>query len=347
MDALPVALPAWHSATLFGYNSLIGHSLTAATDPCFSPSTASTALARPRRCGCFTNGSLTTGHEVVTCRDPGSTSLGRTGSRNRSQERPHHAHFPRSEMLLYMAARAQLVDEVIRPAIDCRQGRDLRSLSAGQHRVPGVRGGRRHCPKSAKWAELPPAGIDARLRVPARHVPPASPRADGAGPGPHRATGRRIPREAAGGLPRRSPADGEFRPCDRCRTAHRLDPSRIALNCKSSDLRKRATRRRLPPVRRPCCYISCRLPLTCLQNRLKIFWHLRLGIVRPIARARASPSRYYSLLMIGTLYLKDSYYLTERIDPVYARCGTIAASDKSEFKSCVLARQCAGLDNFC
>jgi dTMP kinase len=47
------------------------------------------------------------GHDVVTCRDPGSTWL---GERIRAIGR-------RSEMLLYMAARAQLVDEVIRPAL--------------------------------------------------------------------------------------------------------------------------------------------------------------------------------------------------------------------------------------
>jgi dTMP kinase len=55
--------------------------------------------------------------DVVTCRDPGSTPL---GERIReillhSDEKTPIAR--RSEMLLYMAARAQLVDEVIRPAL--------------------------------------------------------------------------------------------------------------------------------------------------------------------------------------------------------------------------------------
>lgn len=57
------------------------------------------------------------GHEPVVCRDPGSTSL---GEKIRSLLLDHDeatAIDPRSEMLLYMAARAQLVDEVIRPAL--------------------------------------------------------------------------------------------------------------------------------------------------------------------------------------------------------------------------------------
>jgi len=56
------------------------------------------------------------GREVVTCRDPGGTALG-----ERLREiLLHHHDTPihrRSEMLLYMASRAQLVEEVIRPAL--------------------------------------------------------------------------------------------------------------------------------------------------------------------------------------------------------------------------------------
>ena len=57
------------------------------------------------------------GQEVVTCRDPGSTALGervREILLNSDESTPIS---PRCEMLLYMAARAQLVDEVIQPAI--------------------------------------------------------------------------------------------------------------------------------------------------------------------------------------------------------------------------------------
>jgi dTMP kinase len=57
-----------------------------------------------------------TGHDVVTCRDPGSTPLGEAIRQILLNE--HELPIQRrSEMLLYMAARAQLVDEVIRPAL--------------------------------------------------------------------------------------------------------------------------------------------------------------------------------------------------------------------------------------
>jgi dTMP kinase len=56
------------------------------------------------------------GREVITCRDPGGTALG-----ERLREiLLHHHDTPihrRSEMLLYMASRAQLVEEVIKPAL--------------------------------------------------------------------------------------------------------------------------------------------------------------------------------------------------------------------------------------
>ena len=59
------------------------------------------------------------GHEVVKCYDPGSTQLGEavreillSGS---------HPIATTSEMLLFMAARAQLVSEVIRPALEAGQ----------------------------------------------------------------------------------------------------------------------------------------------------------------------------------------------------------------------------------
>jgi dTMP kinase len=58
------------------------------------------------------------GQDVVACRDPGGTAL---GDRLRALLLDHNqAHVPiglRAEMLLYMASRAQLVDEVIRPAL--------------------------------------------------------------------------------------------------------------------------------------------------------------------------------------------------------------------------------------
>lgn len=61
------------------------------------------------------------GCDVVTCRDPGCTPLG-----ERIREILLHSDErtpigSRSEMLLYMAARAQLVDEVIRPALEANK----------------------------------------------------------------------------------------------------------------------------------------------------------------------------------------------------------------------------------
>ena len=56
------------------------------------------------------------GHDVVTCRDPGSTPLGEA-IRALLLDRHELRIDRRSEMLLYMAARAQLVDEVIQPAL--------------------------------------------------------------------------------------------------------------------------------------------------------------------------------------------------------------------------------------
>jgi dTMP kinase len=57
------------------------------------------------------------GHDVVRCRDPGTTPLGEE-IRKLLLERHSLAISSRSEMLLYMAARAQLVDEIIRPAVE-------------------------------------------------------------------------------------------------------------------------------------------------------------------------------------------------------------------------------------
>lgn len=60
------------------------------------------------------------GSAVVTCRDPGSTSLGEQ-VRNLVLDEKGLRIDRRSEMLLYMAARAQLVDEVIRPSLESGQ----------------------------------------------------------------------------------------------------------------------------------------------------------------------------------------------------------------------------------
>lgn len=58
----------------------------------------------------------TLGLRVVRCRDPGSTVVGER-IRSLLLDPTDMSLAPRGEMLLYMAARAQLVDEVIRPTL--------------------------------------------------------------------------------------------------------------------------------------------------------------------------------------------------------------------------------------
>jgi dTMP kinase len=60
------------------------------------------------------------GREVTTCRDPGSTRLGEAVREILLDRHDLHIH-RRSEMLLYMAARCQMVEELIRPALEAGQ----------------------------------------------------------------------------------------------------------------------------------------------------------------------------------------------------------------------------------
>ncbi|PQO38606.1 dTMP kinase [Blastopirellula marina] len=60
------------------------------------------------------------GHDVVLCRDPGTTEAGER-VRDLLLHRKELDLHPRTEMLLYMAARAQLVDDIVRPAIAAGQ----------------------------------------------------------------------------------------------------------------------------------------------------------------------------------------------------------------------------------
>ncbi|MHB1557929.1 MAG: dTMP kinase [Isosphaeraceae bacterium] len=57
------------------------------------------------------------GFDVVTCRDPGGTELGNQ-LRSLLMDRSHMPVSMRAEMLLFMASRAQMVEEVIRPALE-------------------------------------------------------------------------------------------------------------------------------------------------------------------------------------------------------------------------------------
>ena len=58
------------------------------------------------------------GYDVVECRDPGTTRLGERIREVLLSSDAKTTIGRCSEMLLYMAARAQLVDEIIRPALD-------------------------------------------------------------------------------------------------------------------------------------------------------------------------------------------------------------------------------------
>ena len=79
------------------------------------------------------------GHVVVTLREPGGTSVGEA-VRAVVLDTEHVTMNPRAELLLYEAARAQLVDEVIRPALDrgeivlCDRYRDSSTAYQGHAR---------------------------------------------------------------------------------------------------------------------------------------------------------------------------------------------------------------------
>lgn len=120
------------------------------------------------------------GHTVVECRDPGSTPLG-----DRLREIVLHSTVDTpigqcAEMLLYMAARAQLVEQVIRPALDrgevvvsdrfllanvVYQGHagGLGTSAVKQVGEVAVQGVRPHC---TFLLDLDPATADARIEGP-------------------------------------------------------------------------------------------------------------------------------------------------------------------------------------
>ncbi len=74
-------------------------------------------VGKSTQIGLFCDWLRDSGHDVVTCRDPGSTPLGEILREIVLQAHDTPIHRT-SEMLLYMAARAQLVEQVIRPALD-------------------------------------------------------------------------------------------------------------------------------------------------------------------------------------------------------------------------------------
>ena len=74
------------------------------------------AAARPPRFTCWPSTCAPSGHTVLTTREPGGTRIG-DGIRQLLLDLAHTEMNARAETLLFNAARAQIVAEVIRPAL--------------------------------------------------------------------------------------------------------------------------------------------------------------------------------------------------------------------------------------
>jgi dTMP kinase len=61
------------------------------------------------------------GHEVIVLREPGGTAIGEEIRHLLKHSSANHAMIPETELLLMNAARAQLVREVIRPALEANK----------------------------------------------------------------------------------------------------------------------------------------------------------------------------------------------------------------------------------
>ena len=77
------------------------------------------------------------GHSVVTTREPGGTRIG-DAVRSVLLNAHHTEMSERAEALLFNAARAQLVDEVIRPALARGRDRAVRPLRRQHAGLPGL-----------------------------------------------------------------------------------------------------------------------------------------------------------------------------------------------------------------
>ena len=77
------------------------------------------------------------GVEVLSLRDPGSTPIGEK-IRQILLSPEHEAMSLRTEVLLYMAARAQLWSETLAPAAGRRQMRDTGQMAFEHLRLPGL-----------------------------------------------------------------------------------------------------------------------------------------------------------------------------------------------------------------
>ena len=78
------------------------------------------AAANPRRSHCWPNRCAALGYRVRTLREPGGTPIGEEIRHTLKHSQDNEAMTPEAELLLMNASRAQLVREVIRPALAVR-----------------------------------------------------------------------------------------------------------------------------------------------------------------------------------------------------------------------------------
>ena len=77
------------------------------------------------------------GHDVLTTREPGGTLIG-DQVRNVIMDLANKGMNPRTEILLFQASRVQIVEQVIRPALEARKSGDLRPICRFHPGLPGL-----------------------------------------------------------------------------------------------------------------------------------------------------------------------------------------------------------------
>ena len=175
------------------------------------------------------------GLEVVECRDPGSTALGeRIRDLLLNQRRRRRRSSRRSEMLLYMAARAQLVEEVIRPALGGRQDCGLAIVTCWRTwctRVTRAGWMRRRSGTSAGWRRMEFCRIAFSCSIWTRRRPIGGLIGRWIG---WKAKAPEYPGEAAAGIPERGGAVGRPDSCHRCGSTGRAGAGRYLADCRES-----------------------------------------------------------------------------------------------------------------
>ena len=78
------------------------------------------------------------GKQVLTTREPGGTAIG-DQVRAVLTRMENAAMHPRTEILLFLASRAQLVEELVRPQTSQRLDCDVRPLRQFDPGLPGIR----------------------------------------------------------------------------------------------------------------------------------------------------------------------------------------------------------------